>query len=77
MIINMLCDVVMFIQYNMLGDVIIMPYVAVMIIGSMNILLPLVVPYDVDIYTKSRCNLLVRCVSFVTVSCLVVVHLVY
>ncbi|KAF5806645.1 hypothetical protein HanXRQr2_Chr05g0223891 [Helianthus annuus] len=55
MIINVLCDAVMFIQLNMLGDaVIIMPYVVVMTIGPMNILLPLVAPHDVDIYTKSR-----------------------
>uniref|UniRef100_A0A251USA7 Uncharacterized protein n=1 Tax=Helianthus annuus TaxID=4232 RepID=A0A251USA7_HELAN len=33
-----------------------------MTIGPMNILLPLVAPHDVDIYTKSRC-LIDRCVK--------------
>ncbi|MFS7945320.1 hypothetical protein Hanom_Chr06g00522921 [Helianthus anomalus] len=54
MIINMLCDVVMYIQLDMLGDVVInMPYV-VMIIGSMNVLLLLVVLIDVNICMQSR-----------------------
>ncbi|MFS7898890.1 hypothetical protein Hanom_Chr00s033781g01771111 [Helianthus anomalus] len=55
MIINILCDVFMYIQLNMLGDVVInMPYVVVMIIGSMNVLLLLVVLIDVNICMQSR-----------------------